>query len=168
MNLLPGYKTFLSLMAACLLLSSPLQASEIEGPAPDFTLKSLGGGNLKLSEHRGEVVMVNFWASWCGPCRQEMPILEALYSQYKDLGFTILGVNVEEDAEAPRKLLQSIPVSFPILLDAENKVSELYRVVAMPSTYLIDRDGNLRYFHAGYLPGFEQKYDAQIRELLRD
>ncbi len=168
MNLHHSYKAALSLFAACLLMSMPLLASQVEGPAPDFTLKSLGGGNLKLSEHRGEVVMINFWASWCGPCRQEMPILEALYSQYKDLGFTILGVNVEEDAEAPRRLLQSIPVSFPILLDADNRVSELYRVVAMPSTYLIDRDGNLRYFHAGYLPGFEQKYDAQIRELLRD
>ncbi len=168
MNLLYGYKSMLSLFAACLLLSSSVVASEISGPAPDFTLKSLDGGNLKLSEHRGEVVMVNFWASWCGPCRQEMPILEALYSQYKELGFTILGVNVEEDAEAPKRLLQSIPVSFPILLDSQNKVSELYRVVAMPSTYLIDRDGNLRYFHAGYRPGFEQKYDVQIRELLRD
>lgn len=162
------FKKVCLLCVAPLLFCTSLFAATIEGPAPDFTLKSTTGENLKLSEFRGEVVMINFWASWCGPCRQEMPILDAMYEQYKDLGFTILGVNVEEDPEGARKLLKSIPVNFPVLLDSENAVSELYKVVAMPSTYLVDRDGNLRFYHMGYKPGYEKDYDTQVRSLLRE
>ncbi|MEN8179359.1 MAG: TlpA disulfide reductase family protein [Pseudomonadota bacterium] len=143
-------------------------AAALQDPAPDFTLKSLSGENLKLSELRGEVVMVNFWASWCGPCRQEMPLLDQLYKRYQPMGFTILGVNVEEDAGVAKKVLQELPVSFPILFDQTNKISELYQVSAMPSTFLVDRDGKLRYLHKGYQPGYEEQYQAQIRELIRE
>lgn len=76
-------------------------AEAIHTPAPDFTLASREGGNVRLEDHRGEVVMVNFWASWCGPCRQEMPLMNALYHKYRDLGFTILAVNVDEDRRPP-------------------------------------------------------------------
>ena len=83
-------------LACVLACASPLAAAEaINIPAPDFTLESRSGENLRLEDHRGEVVMLNFWASWCGPCRQEMPLMDELYSQYKDLGFTILAVNVD-------------------------------------------------------------------------
>ncbi len=143
-------------------------AEELSGPAPDFTLKSFSGENLKLSEQQGDVVMINFWASWCGPCRQEMPLLEALYQKYKDLGFTIWGVNVEEDSSSAKNLLKDITVNFPILFDNENKVSKLYNLIAMPSTVLVDRDGNQRFFHAGYRPGDEAEYDRLIRELVRE
>jgi len=137
-------------------------------PAPDFTLKSLDGSNVKLSEYRGQVVMINFWASWCAPCRQEMPLLEDLYRRYSKLGFVILGVNVEQDQAQARALLQKIPVSFPILFDTGNRVSELYQVVAMPSTVILDRDGNVRFTHKGYKPGYEDSYQAQVRDLLRE
>ena len=137
-------------------------------PAPDFTLKSLDGSNVKLSEYRGQVVMINFWASWCAPCRQEMPLLEDLYRRYSKLGFVILGVNVEQDQAQARALLQKIPVSFPILFDTGNRVSELYQVVAMPSTVILDRDGNIRFTHKGYKPGYEDSYQAQVRDLLRE
>ena len=139
-----------------------------QGLAPDFTLKSNSGENLRLSEHRGEVVMINFWASWCGPCRQEMPLLEQLYSEYQPLGFTILGVNVEEDSSKAEALLSDIPVSFPVLFDTQSQVSKLYDVVAMPSTVLVDRDGNVRYLHHGYKPGYEQTYQEQVRALIRE
>ncbi|HHM04367.1 MAG TPA: TlpA family protein disulfide reductase [Gammaproteobacteria bacterium] len=155
-----------ALAAVMLCLVAPLAAQSLEGPAPDFTLKSAGGENLKLSEFYGDVVMVNFWASWCGPCRQEMPLLDDLYQRYHELGFTILGVNVEEDPAQARRLLKEIPVSFPILFDSEQKVSAAYDVIAMPSTVLIDRDGQLRYLHKGYLPGFEDTYEEQIKALL--
>jgi len=148
---------------------SPLaQAGKVSGPAPDFTLKSRSGENIKLSELRGDVVMINFWASWCAPCRQEMPLLEDIYEKYGDLGFTLLGVNVEEDSAPALDLLRQIPVSFPILFDNANKVSKLYKVVAMPSTVLVDRDGNMRYLHRGYLPGYEDEYVKQIKELIRE
>lgn len=158
----------LVVVMSCLFFAALSQAESMSGPAPNFTLKSIDGKNVKLSELRGEVVMVNFWASWCGPCRQEMPILDAMYEEYQDLGFTILGVNVEEDPNAAKKLLKSIPVTFPILLDGENSVSKDYEVVAMPSTFMVDRDGNLRYKHLGYLPGYENEYERQVRELLAE
>jgi len=148
--------------------ASQVMAETIEGQAPDFTLKSQGGQNLRLSDLRGEVVMINFWASWCGPCRQEMPLLDQLYAQYKPMGFTILGVNVEEDSQKAQELLKSVSVSFPVLFDNQSKVSKLYDVVAMPSTILVDRDGNMRYVQHGYKPGYEQEYQDQIRALIRE
>jgi peroxiredoxin len=136
--------------------------------APDFTLKSHEGVNIKLSELRGQVVMVNFWASWCGPCRQEMPLLQQLYDRYQSLGFALLGVNVDEDQAAANKILKELPVSFPILYDKRSKVSKAYQVKAMPSTFIVDRDGRIRYLHKGYKPGYEDEYQQQIRELLRE
>ncbi|HEX4910536.1 MAG: TlpA family protein disulfide reductase [Pseudomonadota bacterium] len=147
---------------------SSVQAEERKGPAPDFTLKNRAGGNVRLADLRGEVVMINFWASWCGPCRQEMPLIEDIYQRYKDLGFTVLGVNVDNDPKLADKLLKDVPVSFPVLLDTENKLSEIYQVDAMPSTIMVDRNGNMRYLHRGYKPGYELKYEEQIKTLVRE
>lgn len=156
------------LVATSLLFVSIAQAEVLEGMAPDFTLKSRSGENVKLSELRGEVVMINFWASWCAPCRQEMPLLEDMYNKYNDLGFVLLGVNVEEDSSKASELLREVPVSFPVLYDTTNDVTKLYKVVAMPSTVMVDRDGNMRYLHRGYLPGYEEEYIKQIKELVRE
>jgi len=149
-------------------LSITAHAENVQGAAPDFTLKSQSGKNTKLSELRGQVVLINFWASWCGPCRQEMPLLEKLYQRYRPLGFTILGVNVEEDPTAANKLLKEISVSFPVLFDSENTVSKLYKVRGMPSTVIVDRDGNMRHLHTGYQPGYETEYQDQVRALLKE
>lgn len=157
-----------ALALSALLASAQLPADTGAGPAPDFTLKSQNGDNFKLSELRGEVVMINFWASWCGPCRQEMPLLEELYTRYQSLGFTVLGVNIEEDPTKAQALLKDMAVSFPVLFDTQNEVSRLYQVAAMPSTVLVDRDGNMRYLHKGYQPGLEQQYQEQIRTLVKE
>ncbi len=157
-----------ALLVSSLIGMMPANADSSKGPAPDFSLKSSAGKNLKLSEYRGDVVMINFWASWCGPCRQEMPLLEELYQQYESLGFTILGVNVEADSTKAKDMLKSIPVSFPVLYDTTSKVSKLYDVVAMPSTVLVDRDGNMRYLHQGYKPGYAEQYQQQVRKLIRE
>ena len=154
--------------ALVLIAATTVTAGIKQSAAPDFTLKSVEGENLKLSEYRGEVVLINFWASWCGPCRQEMPVLSELHNKYKALGFTVLGVNVEEDSSKARKLLQELPVSFPVLLDNESIVSRQYDVIAMPSTVLVDRDGNMRYLHKGYKPGLEAVYQQQVRDLIRE
>lgn len=155
-----------SALLACLFLSATVNAADVSGEAPDFTLKSSKGANIKLSELRGQVVMVNFWASWCGPCRQEMPLLDDLYKKYKDYGFELLGINVDENRDAAEKLLKQLPVSFSVLFDPASSVVELYDVDAMPSTVLIDRDGNMRFLHRGYKPGYEKEYDAQVKELV--
>jgi thiol-disulfide isomerase/thioredoxin len=101
-----------------LLLSVPvLAASSASGPAPQFTLESRSGPKVSLAQYKGQVVMLNFWASWCGPCRQEMPLLENIYKKYNKMGFTLIGVNVEpdsKDAEGFLKGLQS-PVSFTVI-----------------------------------------------------
>jgi peroxiredoxin len=153
---------------AAMLAGANAKAEIGEGAAPDFALKSNSGENLRLSEFRGDVVMINFWASWCGPCRQEMPLLDELYNEYKPLGFTILGVNVEEDPTQAKQLLKELPVDFPVLFDNQSQVSKLYDVVAMPSTVLVDRDGNVRYLHKGYKPGYENTYQEQVRALIRE
>jgi peroxiredoxin len=143
-------------------------AAELNSPAPDFTLKSLDGTNLKLSEMTGNVVLINFWASWCGPCREEMPLLNALHSKYEALGFTVLGVNVEEDVNGAKSFLNDFPVDFPILLDNANEVSKQYKVIAMPTTVVVDRDGNMRFLHQGYKSGDEAKYRQMVKKLVRE
>jgi thiol-disulfide isomerase/thioredoxin len=143
-------------------------AASVKGPAPNFTLKSLSGKNLKLSEMTGNVVLINFWASWCGPCREEMPLLNSLHKKYEALGFTVLGVNVEEDTRKARDFLKDFPVDFPVLLDKENRVSKQYKVIAMPTTVLVDRDGNVRYLHKGYKSGDEAKYQKMVKKLVRE
>jgi len=135
--------------------------------APDFTLASSSGKNLRLSEYRGRVVMINFWATWCAPCRQEMPLLNKLHEQYRKIGFELLGVNVDDQFKTAQAMAGKLGVTFPILHDRDKRVSRLYDVDAMPLTVLIDRDGKVRYVHRGYRPGAEQQYDAQIRELLK-
>ena len=150
------------------LISTHSSANETAPEAPNFTLKSNNGKNIKLSELRGQVVLINFWASWCGPCRQEMPELNKLYSKYKNLGFTILGVNVEEDATEALKIVKHDKIAFPILFDSENHVSELYEVSAMPTSVLVSRDGHIRYLHRAYKPGDISKYKKWLKELIRE
>lgn len=151
------------------LAASSLASSGMEGQqAPDFALKSSNGDNLRLSEYRGDVVMINFWATWCGPCRQEMPLLDELYQRYERVGFSLLGVNIDDDSRRAMQMIEELGVKFPVLFDARKEVSELYEVEAMPVTVLVDREGNVRYVHHGYKPGYEDKYLDQIRSLLRE
>jgi peroxiredoxin len=152
-----------------MLVASLAWAATVSGPAPNFTLQSNAGGQVSLASLKGKVVMVNFWATWCVPCRQEMPHLEALYEKYNGLGFELLAVNVEKNnAEGARKWLQETPVTFPVLFDPENQVTKLYKVQTMPSTVIIGRDGTMRFMHNGYKPGYENDYQTQVRALLRE
>lgn len=158
-----------SLLAlSCLLLSMPAWTASVSGPAPNFTLKSLDGKNLKLSELAGNVVMINFWASWCAPCIQEMPLLNNIHKKYEPLGFTVLGVNVEENSDNARAFLADRAVDFPVLLDSKNLVTQLYDVIVMPTTVLVDRDGNMRFLHQGYKSGDEAQYRKMVKKLLRE
>ena len=153
-----------SVFAASSLDSSGMERQQ----APDFALKSSTGENLRLSEYRGDVVMINFWATWCGPCRQEMPLLEELYSRYQRVGFNLLGVNIDDDSRRAMQMAEELGINFPVLFDASMVVSKLYEVDAMPVSVLVDREGTVRYVHHGYKPGYEDKYMDQIRSLLRE
>jgi len=154
--------------AAALLLCVPALAGAPGAAAPQFSLAARGGHNVSLAQYKGQVVMINFWASWCGPCRQEMPLLEGIYKKYNKLGFTMLGVNVEPDSNAANAWLKETPVSFPILYDTESKVSKLYDVAGMPTSVIIDRAGKVRLIHRSYRPGDENEYLDSIRSLIRE
>lgn len=143
-------------------------AGETSGKAPDFTLKSNSGKNIRLEELRGEVLFINFWASWCGPCKQEMPILDELHKRYAPAGFKVIGINVEQELDAAMSLLKKNPVSFPVLWDTDSEVSAAYNVEAMPTSILVDRNGNMRYIHRGYKPGYEELYREHIKELIKE
>jgi len=157
-------------LALCLALglATATTAADASGPAPAFQLDAVTGEATNLAQFRGQVVMLNFWATWCGPCQQEMPLLEQMYRKYRPAGFTLVGVNVDKDAPPVRALLAKKPVSFPVLLDPASQVSKSYHIDEMPSTVLIDRKGNIRYLHRGYKPGDENEYQDRIRQLIRE
>src|ERR1044072_6624744 len=138
------------------LVASFALAATTTGPAPGFTLKSREGKTVSLADYKGQVVMVNFWATWCGPCRQEMPLLEQIYEKYHSLGFTLLCVNVEDYPQGAAKWLKDTgPVTFPVLFHPKNEISKLYKVQTMPTTVLVARDGTMRFIHQRYQPGDE-------------
>ena len=161
-------KVLPALALAALACTLPVSATTPEPMAPDFTLPARSGGAVHLNDLKGQVVMINFWASWCGPCRQEMPLLEQMHKRYSALGFTLVGVNVDADSKDAVEWLSKTPVSFPVLFDRESKVSAMYDVKAMPSTVFIDRQGNVRALHKGYKAGDEGEYLNQIRALLKE
>lgn len=164
-----GLKTILLGALFGILSASSLAASDLAGKtAPDFALRSSSGENLRLSEYRGDVVMINFWATWCGPCRQEMPLLDDLYARYERVGFSLLGVNIDDDSRRAMEMISELGVNFPVLFDERKEVSKLYQVEAMPVTVLVDREGTVRHIHHGYKPGYEEKYLTEIRSLLRE
>ncbi|MCC7257028.1 MAG: TlpA family protein disulfide reductase [Gammaproteobacteria bacterium] len=154
--------------ALLVLVATVARGADLPSPAPDFRLPARAGGEVSLAGLRGQVVLINFWATWCGPCRQEMPLLDQIYQRYKGLGFTLLAVNVEDDSTLADRWLAETPVSFPVLLDRANAVSRLYDVTAMPSTVIVDRQGRVRHVHQGYKPGTENQYQDQIRALIRE
>lgn len=161
---------FLVLGIGLITLSAICMAGvSLEGQAaPNFTLKASDGDNKRLSEYRGQVVMLNFWATWCTPCRQEMPYLNELYRTYEDLGFVVLGVNLDEKKQRAIRLEKELGVAYPNVFDLDKDVSRLYQVNAMPTTVLVDRDGKVRYVNRGYRPGHIEVYQQQIRTLLRE
>ena len=154
--------------AGVLLCAVALAGDAQNKTAPDFTLDSRAGKPLSLAQYKGQVVMLNFWASWCVPCKQEMPLLETIQKTYGKRGFTLIGVNVEPDSKAANAVLEKIPVSFPVVYDRESKVSKAYDVSGMPSSVFIDRKGQVRMLHRGYKPGDENEYMNQIRALVME
>ena len=109
--------------------------------APSFRLKDLNGKEVKLEDHRGKIVFLSFWATWCLPCRAEMPSMEKLYTQFKDRDFIILAVDLQEGTNKVRALKEKFELHFPILLDSDGRVGFMYGVRSIPTTYLIDREG---------------------------
>jgi len=113
--------------------------------APNFTLKSNSGKNIKLSELRGQVVILNFWASWCGACLQQLPIISKLYNKNKDKRFQLLAINIDPDTATAINIINNRQLDFTVLFDSASQVSRLYSAETLPALFIIDRDGRLRY-----------------------
>ena len=122
-------------------LVSNLQEIKDPSPAPDFTLPDLERGRVSLKDFRGKLLMLNFWASWCLPCREEMPAMERLYQKYRDQGFVILGVNVKDDKKSAISFVRELKITFPIGFDPNGDVGLSYGAWGLPATYLIDTKG---------------------------
>jgi peroxiredoxin len=136
--------------------------------APDFTLPALRGGNERLSDRLGEVVVLNFWASGCNVCRKQVAKLEDLAARYAGDGVIVLGINSDDNKRRTAAAVQVLNVSYPILLDDLKSVSRSYQVDKMPVTVLIDRQGTVRYVATGFRQGSEKLYTDKLRELLAE
>lgn len=132
--------------------------------ALDFTLQTLDGARASLSDYRGQVVLVNFWATWCPPCRAEIPALEAAHQAHRDDGLVILGVSVEDPPELIELFLREVDITYPILLDRNGTVYRAYRAPGLPTTVLVDRDGIIQVRHIGELSARE--LDQYLSEVL--
>lgn len=154
------------LLTVCLLIG--VGVSSAGQKASDFALRSVSDGNIRLSEYYGDVVMLNFWATWCGPCRQELPVLEELQKKFKRAGFTVLAVNVDTPDVDVADYLSEFQISFPVLLDQSHEVVKKYNIRAMPGSVFLSRDGEIRHVHLGYKDGDQRKYEQIIEALLKE
>ncbi len=147
-----------------LLLGSPAFATKIGDVAPDFTRTDLANKPLKLSDHRGKLVLLNFWATWCPPCREEMPLFSKWHSELKGKGLQVIGVSLDDDAAAAKEFLKQYPVVYPVVMGDVKLAESFGGVLGLPLSYLIDAQGRVvaRFQGEPDLPRME----AKIRELL--
>jgi peroxiredoxin len=157
----------LALVALLAIAGSGSAATALRGTeAPDFVLKSLAGKNLRLSEYRGEVVMLSFWATWCGDCRAQLTQLAAMRDRYHDAGVELLAVSLDQNARQASAV--TAEASYPVLHDLGGEVGRLYDVTKMPVMVLIDRGGMVREVFEGFRRGNEQQYLEHVQALLRE
>jgi len=161
MGALYGLTRLDSAMRISELMADPAASAklQVDGVAPNFELESINGERVSLSQYRGRVVVVNFWATWCGPCQVEMPLFQSRYEQYEG-ELAILAVNAQEGVEEAKGFMKDFGLTFEALLDPGGEVQELYLVRGYPTTYVIDREGILRVQHIGVLD------EAQLDETL--
>jgi peroxiredoxin len=142
-------------------------AGEAGTVAPSFSLADLNGKTVTLEQFRGKVVFLNFWALWCGPCREELPELDRLYRKYGKEGLEVIGICMETSEARVSGFLRKAPVMFPILMDKNGDTAEAYRFSGLPSGFIIGRDGVIRHRHMGFGRELLPEYEKEIMELLK-
>jgi len=173
----------ISILLCCLLMFSA-QAAERQQPklgyqltalaaplpAPDFTLEDMDAKKFSLKDYRGKVVLLNFWATWCPPCRREMPSMERLHQKFKGRDFVVLALNQMEDGDQVFTFTGDLGVelSFPIVFDKDSSVSRAYGVMGLPTTYLIDKKGNVRFRAIGGREFDHPEVEKQILRLMQE
>ena len=162
----------LRIAGAMLVLGSPCSSLAgsvvLNSSAPDFALKSLTGENIRLSEYRGEVVLLTFWASWCGKCRKQLEAISELHASIQDVDFEVLAVNLDDDQADALRLVDAADLRFSVLVDEGKAVTRRYDPSRMPMTILISRYGDVRHIHEGYTDGDIQRYSHQISALIAE
>lgn len=140
-------------------------------PAPPFTLTTLDGKSVSLASLKGKVVLLDFWASWCGPCRKSMPHLEQTYQKYQSKGLVVVGVNVDKESDKAKaflaKLAQTVTPSYPLALDANAKVMGAYQVMSMPTAFLIGKDGVVKQKFVGFSDRIAGELEAELSKSLK-
>ncbi len=133
-----------------------------------FSGTTTNGEEIKLSDFEGNVVLLDFWASWCGPCRQELPFLIELYNDYHEAGFVILAVNIDDHIEYAQEFLDALDsqTPFPVITDPEKHLPALYEIEAMPTSVFIDKKGIVRYWHDGFKASHQRRYRDELTTLL--
>ncbi|MGB5812669.1 MAG: TlpA disulfide reductase family protein [Polyangiales bacterium] len=163
-----GSKALVSLCLACVLTASPVLALAPGDKPPPIDLPDQRGERVNLDQLRGKVVLIDFWASWCGPCRQEMPLLEALHRKYGSQGLVIVGVNIDNQDRKMANFLKATPVTFRQVRDKKLQVASRYEPATMPSSYFIARDGRIRMVHEGFRKKDAEVLEAEIKVLLAE
>ena len=155
------------LFSSIFLLPFSALAVEIEQPAPQFTLPTLKNNTpISLKQFTGKVVYVDFWASWCAPCKKSFPALNVLHQKLKSQGFEVVAINLDEDKNAADKFLQEVPVDFTVLRDAKGELSDQYIVETMPTSFILDKNGVVQKIHHGFNNDDIKEIEAKITELL--
>jgi thiol-disulfide isomerase/thioredoxin len=160
-------------LGLCLLLALALPAAAQElkpwagGATPPLELSDIQGVRHSLADYRGKVVLVNFWATWCVPCREEMPSIERLRASLEGRPFAVLAVNLAEPESRIRKFLEAVPVRFPVLVDRDTKTAKAWQAKLLPATYIIGPDGVIRYRHLGELDWSKLEVRAAILRLIQ-
>jgi len=152
---------FISSLLLALAICQPVFAR----PAPDFTLPT-DGAPVNLQGYRGKVVYLDFWASWCIPCRNSFPWMNAMHQRHADEGLVVLAVNLDQDSQEIQRFLEKYPAHFTVAYDPEGRIAELYQLKGMPTSYLIDRQGDIVMSHVGFRQGDTAPLEKQIEQLL--
>ena len=155
-----------AVVAALWLSSLPAGALDAGSKMPEIGLTDLSGKPVNAASLAGKVVIVDFWATWCAPCKEELPILQKLYKKYGAQGLVIVGVSVDKDASNIQSFVKKLGLSFPVVHDANHQVSGRYQPPRMPSSYIVDRKGIVKYVHGGFRADDAAVIEKQVQELL--
>jgi peroxiredoxin len=156
--------------ALLFLIFLPIRARSAQNGAvaPSFSLVDRTGQTISLEHFKGKIIFLGFWGTWCAPCREELPALDKLYAKYRKAGLEVIGISIKSSRSDVEKFLRNVPVNFHILLDGDDKAGDAYRVSSLPTGFLIDKNGVIRYKHMGFGDEFLPLYEKEIVELLKE
>ena len=149
-------------------VAMPSMTASMSKLTPDVAVRSADGGSVRLADYKGKVVLIDFWASWCPPCKTSFPALDAIYREYQEKGLEVLAVNVDERRHDADTFLDAHPHRLTVLFDPKGVAPAAFGVKGMPSSFLVDRAGNIRYTHMGYSGNVDDSYRREIAQLLSE